>query len=133
MAFFGLYEPKTNIPKTEVIYGSFTWTNGGTVTAVTGWDKGWSVSLVGAGVARVTLSNSARYPAVPLVFLTIKPTVLADNTMIASDYTAVGAQTAGTSFDVLLVANDGTPVTAENPTVGTVTVHFQAVFKNTNV
>jgi hypothetical protein len=133
MAFLGLYEPQTNIPKCEVVYGQFTVTAAGpgTTAAVSGWDKGWTVARSAAGIYRVTLANSQRYPANPLVYAFVKPAAALDSDTYAMDWTAVGAPTAGTAFDIALVA-PGTPNTAVDPPSGTVTVSFMAVFKNTN-
>ncbi len=125
------YDAKCNLPFCEIIIGQFLVTDGSPDTAVvtTGYDKDFTVSVVAAGVYRVTLNRSQRYPMRPIVFANIAVTTgTAENVLNVTDgYDVTSGTVAGSSFDLqLALGATGTLVSPANP----VRVNFMAVFVN---
>ncbi len=125
------FDVKSNLPFGEIIFGQFLVTDASPDTAVAtvGYDKDYTVSVIAAGVYRVTLRNSQKYPARPIVFSNIQVTTgTAENVLNVTDGGAVTSGTvAGSSFDLqLALGATGTLVSPTNPVV----VNFMAVFMN---
>lgn len=125
------YNPQTNQPYMAIVCGQFTVTTGGTATAVSPYNRGFSVAETGtAGVYRVTLSNSRKFPAAPVLFASTKAGHANEYSMWSKDAgTLVAGGTTGQTFDIAI----GDADTPARPTGATITVNFMAIFQNSNV